>query len=157
MTKIKHWLFKPTMISAVLLLSLATGYAGDLPDPTMTPGATDPRVTQENVNQTICVPGYTETVRPPTSYTNKIKRQQIQDYGYTDKNLGHYEEDHLISLQLGGSPDDPRNLWPQPYDGACGARVKDKIEGRLKKLICKGQISLADAQHAIATDWITAY
>jgi hypothetical protein len=24
-----------------------------------------------------------------------------------------YEEDHLISLELGGAPRDPKNLWPQ--------------------------------------------
>lgn len=115
------------------------------------------RVTQANIKQTICVSHYTETVRPPTSFTNKLKRQQIKDYGYTDTVLSHYEEDHLISLQLGGSPDDPRNLWPQPYEGACGARIKDKIEGKLNRLICNGQITLEEAQHAIATDWIAAY
>lgn len=131
--------------------------AGDLPDPVMTPGVADPRVTQETIDQTICVPHYTETIRPRTSYTNKIKREQIEAYGYTDKNLKHYEEDHLISLQLGGSPDDPRNLWPQPYSGTCGARIKDKLEGRLKRLVCKKKITLKEAQQAIASDWIAAY
>lgn len=140
-----------------MFLSASIALAGDLPDPTMTPGWTDPKVTQETINQTICVSGYTAKVRPPTSYTNKLKREQIKAYGYTDTDLSHYEEDHLISLQLGGSPDDPRNLWPQPYEGTCGARIKDKIEGRLKRLICSGKITLDEAQHAIATDWIAAY
>ena len=101
--------------------------------------------------ETICVSGYTDTVRPSTSYTNKIKAQQITVYGYTDTDLSHYEEDHLISLQLGGSPVDPRNLWPQPYEGTCGARIKDKIEGRLKRLVCNGTITLQEAQLAITT------
>lgn len=143
------------LIQIVWAFSLAT--AGNLPDPSTTPGWTDPRVTQETINDTICVSGYTTTIRPSTSYTNKIKAQQIKDYGYTDTELSHYEEDHLISLQLGGSPDDPRNLWPQPYEGTCGARVKDKVEGRLKKLVCNGTITLQEAQDAISTDWISSY
>ena len=143
--------------TAWTIFAFSVSLAGDLPDPIMTPGWTDTRVTQETIGKTICVPGYTSTIRPPTSYTNKIKRKQIEAYGYIDTDLSHYEEDHLISLQLGGSPDDQRNLWPQPYEGTCGARVKDKIEGRLKRLVCKGKITLKEAQDAIATDWITAY
>jgi hypothetical protein len=47
-------------------------------------------------------------VRPPTSYTNALKTQGIIDYGYADKSLSSYEEDHDIPLELGGSPRDPR-------------------------------------------------
>jgi hypothetical protein len=68
-----------------------------------------------------------------------------------------YEEDHLISLQLGGHPTDPKNLWPETYNTRCGARIKDVLETRLRKLVCTKKISLADAQKAIATDWIKAY
>lgn len=139
------------------VLSFSAAMARDLPDPTMTPGWTDPSVTQEKIHETICVSGYTKKVRPSTSYTNKLKREQIETYGYDDKDMSHYEEDHLISLQLGGSPDDQRNLWPQLYEGTCGARIKDKIEGKLKRLVCAGKITLEEAQHAIATDWIEAY
>ena len=52
-------------------------------------------------------------MRPPTSYTNKLKVQGIADYGFKDKTLGHYEEDHLIPLAVGGSPRSPKNLWPE--------------------------------------------
>jgi hypothetical protein len=45
-----------------------------------------------------------------------------------DKTLGHYEEDHLIPLAVGGSPRSPRNMWPEKYAGKFGARVKDKLE-----------------------------
>jgi len=145
------------LLEIFLVSPIGIALAGALPDPNMTPGTTDPRVTQETIGQTICVPHYTETVRPAPSYTNRIKREQIEAYGYTDKNLSHYEEDHLVSLQLGGSPDDPRNLWPQPYAGKCGARIKDKVEGKLKRMICAGEITLKDAQQAIATNWIAAY
>ena len=133
------------------------------PDPLLTPGAIDPAVTQANIHQTICVSGYTATVRPPESYTNHLKVQQIAQYGYTDTNLSDYEEDHLISLELGGSARDPSNLWPEPHVAALpdgtpvGSFVKDRIENALHRAICSGQMSLADAQHAIATDWVSAW
>lgn len=137
--------------------SVSIAAPGYLPVRTVTPGVTDPRVSQENIHQTICVPGYTAKVRPETSYTNKIKRDQLLKSGFADLNMSHYEEDHLISLQLGGSPEDPRNLWPQPYAGICGARIKDKLETRLKKLVCSGKITLREAQRSISTDWVAAY
>jgi hypothetical protein len=60
-------------------------------------------------------------------------------------------------LQLDGHPTDPKNLWPQQYHVRCGARIKDVLETRLKRLVCEGKLSLADAQKAIAKDWVAAY
>jgi len=57
-----------------------------LPDPSCTPGVTNPAVTQSTIGSTICVSGWTATVRPPTSYTNPLKVQGIKDYGYSDTN-----------------------------------------------------------------------
>ena len=68
-----------------------------------------------------------------------------------------YEEDHLVSLELGGHPTDSRNLWPQLWDGQWGAHKKDVVETRLKTLVCNGKISLSAAQTAIRTNWIAAY
>src|SRR2546423_578010 len=131
-----------------LALFAASAFARDLPDKTRTPGVANPDVTQDNIDQTICVSGWTKTVRPPTSYTNELKQQQIKEYAYADKKPGDYEEDHLISLQLGGHPTDPKNLWPEPYNQACGARIKDVLETRLKRLVCDRKLPLADAQRA---------
>ncbi len=129
------------------------------PDSFKTPGATNPGVTQANIKRTICKSGWTETIRPPDSYTTALKRQQIVEYGYRNKRLGSYEEDHLISLQLGGDPRDPHNLWPQAYAGKCGARVKDVIETKLKRLVCarKPPLTLVEAQQMISRDWVGAY
>jgi hypothetical protein len=126
---------------------------GVLPDPLCTPGAIDERVTQNNISQTICVNGYTKTVRPPVSYTNQLKIRQIATYGYTDTKKIDYEEDHLISLELGGSPTDPKNLWPEP---GASPNPKDKIENLCHEKVCSGQITLSDAQREIATNWQTA-
>ena len=126
---------------------------GVLPDPNCTPGVIDQGVNQDNIQQTICVKGYTKTVRPSAYYTNKLKVQQIIDYGYSDTNLKDYEEDHLISLELGGSPSDPKNLWPEPGESP---NPKDKIENLCHEKICSGQISLSKAQVEISTNWQTA-
>ena len=133
------------------------------PDPAMTPGTTNPAVTQATIGSTICVSGWTTTIRPPSSYTTALKRTQIVAYGYTDTNLADYEEDHLISLEIGGAPKDPANLWPEPYmvslpDGTpVGARVKDQLENRLHALVCAGSMTLAKAQALIRSGWIAAW
>jgi hypothetical protein len=124
-----------------------------LPDKNCTPGSTNPNVTQDNIQQTICKSGFTATIRPPASYTNKLKAQGIIDYGYLDANMSDYEEDHLISLELGGNPSDPSNLWPEP---GASPNPKDKIEDLCHKKICNGSIPLAAAQQEIAADWRTA-
>ena len=126
---------------------------------TTTPGAIDPRVTQSDIGSTICRTGYTKTVRPPSSYTTALKRQQLAtSYAYfADKATADYEEDHLISLELGGSPTEPANLWPEPYRGSEGARIKDKIENKLHALVCAGTVGLAAAQQSIASNWWAAY
>lgn len=129
------------------------------PNPRLTPGAVDPRVTQANIRETICVRGYTKTVRPPQQFTRDLKVRQIRAYGYADRRLRDYEEDHLVALEIGGSPDSARNLWPQPRHviGNWGSLAKDKLENRLHALVCHRKIPLAQAQWEMAHDWIAAY
>jgi len=125
-----------------------------LPDPSCTPGEIDPSVTQDNLSLTICRSGYTQTVRPSVSYTNSLKKQQITDYGYKDTAMGDYEEDHFISLELGGSPKDPRNLWPEPHSSP---NEKDKVENYLHLQVCSGKLSLLQAQEEITKNWYETY
>jgi hypothetical protein len=133
------------------------------PDPLLTPGALNPVVTQATIHSTICVSGWTATIRPPVTFTNSLKIKQIGQYGYTDKKSASYEEDHLISLELGGAPTDPSNLWPEPYvallaDGrSTGAHTKDAFETKLKTQVCAGTIALAAAQVEIGDHWVHAY
>ena len=76
----------------------------------------NPDITQATIDQTICNPNWsTRTIRPPASYTNNLKRQQLAASKSKDKNPSHYEEDHFISLELGGHPRDPKNLWPEMW------------------------------------------
>lgn len=130
-----------------------------LPDLAVTPGATNPEVTQENIGATICVPGWTRTVRPPLDYTEAIRRRLVHESAYPDHRLAHYELDHLVPLSLGGAPSDVRNLWiepRQPQDGWSADR-KDELEAALSRAVCAGRVSLVEAQQAIARDWIAAY
>jgi hypothetical protein len=130
-----------------------------LPNVKITPGAIDPRVTQANIASTICVVGYTATVRPVVSYTNNLKRTQL-DSGYrygNDTNLQDYEEDHLIPLEVGGNPNSPLNLWPEYLYGSYGAHIKDQLEDEMHYLVCHGKISLKAAQAAFTPNWILGY
>ena len=133
------------------------------PDPDLTPGALNPAVTQATIHSTICVAGWTATIRPGSAFTDALKIRQITEYGYVDTRTSSYEEDHLISLELGGAPADPRNLWPEPYtaslaDGrATGAHTKDVFETKLKSEVCAGTVTLAAAQSEIGDHWVHAY
>lgn len=117
-----------------------------------TPGMVNPNVTQANIRQTICVPGWSSTIRPPASYTTALKRKQMPMYGESGP-LSSVEEDHLIPLSSGGSPTDPHNLWPEPRSGQRSAAVKDKQELANWEAICSGRVSLAAAQAQIQSDW----
>jgi hypothetical protein len=129
-----------------------------LPDRSCTPGVRDPRVRQSNIATTICRSGYTATVRPPSSYTTKLKKQQMAAYGYyAGHSTASYEEDHLISLELGGDPKDPKNLWPEAYKPKPGARQKDVVEGDLHRQVRDGKITLAVAQRREAPNWVEVY
>jgi len=128
-----------------------------LPNHQLTPGVADPRVTESDIHQTICVSGYTKTVRPPESVTEPMKKQSILDYGLADRKLGDYEYDHLIPLEIGGAPEDTKNLWPELDKGLWSSLVKDKLENKLNQLVCDGQLPLVTAQQAMASNWIAAY
>src|SRR4029079_5442409 len=63
---------------------------------TLTPGLLNPEVTQATIDSTICVHGWTKTVRPPSSYTSEVKAEQMAAYRLTGS-PSDYQEDHLVS------------------------------------------------------------
>src|ERR1700730_2422129 len=85
-------------LAVVLPLSVL---AYDLPDPKLTPGAINRTVTQTNIRWTICRKGWTRTIRPPVSYTNRLKHVLTRRYGASGGNLHDFELDHLVPLGLG--------------------------------------------------------
>ena len=157
----------PVLATATIGAIIWVSYQG-LPAHTLPPkgwGVTNPDITQANISQTICNKYWsTKSIRPPVSYTNNIKAQYLNDpqWGYKDKNMGDYELDHVISLELGGAPSDPKNLYPEPYNNTeneidYGAHAKDKVENYLHKQVCDGTIPLAEAQKEISTNWVLVY
>ncbi|WP_236788014.1 hypothetical protein [Amycolatopsis sp. GM8] len=123
-----------------------------MPDPACTPGAINPAVTQATIGDTICKSGWTKTVRPPTSKTNRMKAESARSYNLGQDVKGEY--DHLVSLEMGGAPDDPRNLWVEP---GTIPNPKDAVENKLNDAVCSGLIPLATAQSTIAKNWVTAF
>jgi hypothetical protein len=137
--------------TAVLAVGLLGGFGGhdrpalspDRASWILTPGVVNPDVTQETIGETICRHGWTKTIRPPTDYTNALKLEQMELY-HRRGSMSDYQEDHLISLELGGHPTDPRNLWPEPIERA--VEVDDAVEDALNEQVCSGKITLAEAQ-----------
>ena len=124
---------------------------GQLPDPRCTPGSIDPAVTQADIRSTICKKGWTATVRPPESQTERFK-YDVAYPAYGTPQSERTELDHLVPLELGGS-NDATNLWPE-YPPT--PNPKDKVENALNAAVCDGRVKLAAAQAAIAADWLTA-
>lgn len=125
-----------------------------LPDASCTPGAINPTVTLGQ----LCPVAHTKQWRPPASYTSKLKAAQLATkYDYVDSTGTHpmtavgTEEDHLISLELGGSPTSVLNLWPEPH---ASLNEKDKVESAAHAAICTGRLTLPQAQQGIAANWI---
>jgi hypothetical protein len=133
------------VIGGLVLLWRSSAPAGPIlvASPTLTPGVVKPEVRQETIGETICRRGWTRTIRPPTSYTAELKLRQMREYGVGGDPSG-YQEDHLISLELGGHPTDPRNLWPEPQPRAGEV---DRFENELNGKVCSGELTLAEAQH----------
>jgi len=115
-------------------------------------GLADPAVTQATIATTICVPGYSSSVRPSSSYTSNLKAKQIAEMGLPGS-YHDYIEDHVIPIELGGSPKDPANLRPQMPGQAA---KKDLVEDRLHDAVCSGSMTLSAAQ-AKMLDWMDTY
>lgn len=154
------------MASLVIGLAVAAARLGasdppSTPDPKLTPGA----VLQVGTEQ-VCRTGYSRSVR---RVTEADKREVFARYGLRNDVVNvttrggdtvqrsSFEVDHLIPLELGGS-NSIDNLWPESlYTAPWNARLKDRLENRLHRMVCAGEIPLTEAQKAIATNWIAAY
>jgi len=112
----------------------------------LTPGVVNADVKPGSLAATICKHGWTSTIRPPSSYTDNLKVEQMKVYRRRGS-PSDYQEDHLISLELGGDPTDPKNLWPEPRPRA---EKVDGIENDLNDAICSGSMSLSEAQRRIS-------
>jgi hypothetical protein len=101
-------------------------------------------VTQRTIGTTICKTGWTATIRPPESYTAGIKSAMDSAYHFDPK--ASAETDHVIPLELGGSPTAHANLYPEPK---AVALKDDQEENRLRRAVCDGSMKLAEARHSM--------
>ncbi len=121
------------------------------------PEALNPDVRQDNIHQTICVAGYSKSVRPSARYTRDVKAALMREQGLAPSDIGGYELDHRIALALGGHPSNRSNLALQPWDGDAGAHRKDLLERTLQRLVCADRLPLDEARRALYFDWQGAY
>lgn len=141
-----------------------------LPDPKCTPGAVDRTATVERICSQL-----TKDVRRTT---RAIDAETFASYGVSRSDGINRENDHLISLELGGADNDIANHFPQPYedikklkrgllsDDELGAHAKDMVENWFHYRLCDpvtkaprpgARELLPILQRQIAVDWVSAY
>jgi hypothetical protein len=135
-------------IILVLLVSVAA-LGQSRPNHKLTPGL----IRSTNAKE-LCSPSF--RTKPFRKTTQSTKKLVCRNYRIRVQCPGPAQEiDHLVPLELGGA-DDIHNLWPQPY-AVPGAHQKDLVENELKRRVCGGQMSLAEAQSMLMHDWYSAY
>jgi hypothetical protein len=121
-----------------------------LPNPKLTPGAV--RTTDK---QDICSHG-TRELRLYNTNRDAARERYInilQRYSTTLRQQAPIQLDHLIPLGIGGADAD-NNLWPQPKEEA---ELKDKLEWRMRDLVCKENVPPEKLQQEIKENWWSAY
>lgn len=117
----------------------------------------DERVTQQSVGETICRPGYADTVAPPFDELMAHKDRMLAARGIDADSGVAFALDRRVPIELGGSPDAPSNLNLLPWAGQQGERRKARAAVMLKRCVCEGKLSLAEAQAAIVGNWSVVY
>jgi hypothetical protein len=116
-----------------------------LPDRHATPG----RVMHRATPKKFCRAGWTTKVR---DVSESLRHKVFAEYDIPYSKHSHYEVDHLIPLELGGS-NTIRNLWPERGKIP---NAKDGVENELHNRVCQHHLAARKARHAIARDWVKA-
>lgn len=133
------------LFAGISLLATAAPAADDLP--------LNPAVSQATITGTVCVAGWTRSIRPLVRTMRIIKAEMLIGIGVRNENRNRYQLDHQIPLALGGAPVDRRNLALQPVEFA---KENDLVERCLVSAVCDGRLSLDEARIAIWRDWRAA-
>lgn len=112
----------------------------------------NPAVTQSTLQSTICLSGYSSTIRPALSYTNTVKKALMTKQGLSWDTRASYDLDHIVPLEVGGAPKDKVNLMLQTK---ADSAAKDVFENKHHKLVCAGKMTLAQGQACFMKDWHT--
>jgi hypothetical protein len=83
-----------------------------------------------------------------------------REYGLPAGHFGYaLQIDHIVPVRVGGS-NNIANLYPEEAafgDGSPGFPAKDRLETRLRALVCARRIELRSAQRQIAANWEKLY
>jgi hypothetical protein len=137
-------------LTAMLALRIGDAHAQDS-------GMLDDRVTQQSIGETICRPGYADAVAPPFHELMAHKDHLLAARGIDADDGVAFALDRRVPIVLGGSPDAPANLDLLPWAGQQGERRKARAAVMLKRCVCEGKLSLAQAQAAILGNWSVVY
>ena len=105
------------IICRLILIGAASAGEAELP--------LNPAVTQATITDTVCVAGWTKSIRPYFRDMPTIKAEMLAAIGESHEHRNRFRLDHRIPLALGGATIDRRNLMLQPM---AVALEKDAIE-----------------------------
>lgn len=118
------------------------------PNPKLTPGA----VTTTDANG-VC------NMRPHESVpaiSAAIQTAVYTEYGKTSQAAEHkYILDWLVPYNLGGA-DVKANIWPADVEGT-GFYEKVQTDDILRQMVCRRELTLAQAQQQLETNWYSAW
>jgi hypothetical protein len=143
---------RAVLLCVMVLLALRIGNAA-----AQDSGMLDERVTQQSIGDTICRSGYADTVAPPFDELMEHKDRLLAARGIGAGDGVAFALDRHVPIVLGGSPDARANLDLLPWAGPRGERRKARAAVMLKRCVCEGKLSLAQAQATILGNWSAAY
>ena len=136
-------------VCSIAVLAVSTSaFAPPSPNPSFTPGATDPHVRQATIKQMICTRGRSTTHR---NVSTRTSNEVYATYHIKKSNRTKYVIDHLVPLEVGGT-NSLTNLWPEPKNDA---KTKDKLAAQMHAAVCSGRLTLAAAQAKFMTTAVT--
>ena len=118
-----------------------------LPKPKFTPGA----VTTSNAND-VC--GIKPHARAP-QLAQAVQMAAYSRYGYGDLTSRKYVLDWLVPYDLGGAGV-LANIWPIAVAGT-GFYEKGQTDAIVREMVCRRELTLAQAQQALETNWYSAW
>lgn len=134
----------------IVLLSLTAPVAArdNVPDSKLTPGeilTTDIAL--------VCKHGFSAEIRKTTQ---SMKDKTYHAYKVRGSRK-HWKIDHLVPLSLGGA-DTMKNIWPSNFRAKkYNASAKDRLELKIREMVCDGTISVKEGQKLFMDDWRQAY
>ena len=130
----------------------------EAPDPVHAPGALNKKVTQRNIQRTICDPPWVAKTQAAAAQKNtKLMADQLKKRGYRDTDPAKYVVDQLIPIDVGGNPTDARNLWPQAVSAGWNVAAKNKLETYVNREVCSGHMKLAQGQAIFKRNWVEVF